>query len=244
MARAGRRLRARSTWRARGSRNRRRSRARRSRGRPCRAHARAGSARCVGRARRARSRAWLRDPRADADSQPAAALLHDSRVAAVDRVPVTRWPGAAVYRYRGHLYAALRARSATAADRAARGSHSMSVQDRRSSGGRRSARASRSRLAATVGSCAAQAAASPAKGQRAHRQSFRKWLQQRAIVPWQGRQFRSSSSRAASRRLPISPTCRSSPRSRARTGARVARTAVAHGVGFPERCRPGWRAST
>src|SRR5690606_12315911 len=54
-------------------------------------------------------RAWLRSLGLPVPSQRTlAALRHDMLEAARDRVPTVAWPGAAVHRYRGNLYATTR----------------------------------------------------------------------------------------------------------------------------------------
>ncbi len=63
---------------------------------------------------RAVLRAWLAGlGLPPAAARTLAALRHDMTVAATDRVPETRWPGAVVRRYRGHLHAATTTDAAT-----------------------------------------------------------------------------------------------------------------------------------
>jgi len=136
---------------------------------------------------RAVVRAWLRDLRVPTPTVSSlSALLHDSRVAAADRVPVTRWPGAAVYRYRRHLYAVMQGEVGDRCGSCRAGQSfdlgaGQTLEWRPAIG----AGLSRSRLASTVEVVRRASGERVQPAGSVHRQSLRKWLQQRAIVPWQ-----------------------------------------------------------
>jgi tRNA(Ile)-lysidine synthase len=132
-------------------------------------------------------RAWLRElglPSPAANTL--ASLLHDSRAAAADRIPVTHWPGANAYRYRGHLYAlrdterALRSGTCRPGEAFDLGSgQTLEWQRGRGRG------LSRERLPETVEITHRASGERIQPAGEAHRRSLRKWLQERAIVPWQ-----------------------------------------------------------
>jgi tRNA(Ile)-lysidine synthase len=117
-----------------------------------------------------------------------AALLRDVERAAPDRVPVTRWPGAAVYRYRGGLFAVsdseLRLAPASGTvrtgDRVELGA-GMTLEWRSAVG----AGLSRARLPSTVTIAARAGGERFHEARNPHSQVLRKWLQQRGVVPWQ-----------------------------------------------------------
>ena len=160
------------------------------------AHARAGQTLALGRLlalpeprQRAVIRAWLRAADlATPDARTLASLLHDVRRAASDRVPVTRWPGVAVYRYRGRLYAVPGAstRSAAAAAVAAAGKRCslgagmyLDWQATTGSGLSRSRLPPEVTIQPRVGGERFREAGKP------HSRPLRKWLQERGVVPWQ-----------------------------------------------------------
>jgi tRNA(Ile)-lysidine synthase len=139
--------------------------------------------------RRAAIREWLRAQGLPVpEVRTLSALLRDVERAASDRIPVTRWPRVAVYRYRGQLYAVpdrelhpAPASSATRAGERVELGDGMALEWRSVAG----AGLSRARLPPTV------AIAPRAGGERfhetgrAHSQALRKWLQERGVVPWQ-----------------------------------------------------------
>jgi tRNA(Ile)-lysidine synthase len=138
---------------------------------------------------RAAIRSWLRGQGlAVPEARTLAALLRDVQRAADDRVPVTRWPGAAVHRYRGRLFAVPEheTRSAASSGGVRPGERfelgdGMSLEWKLTVG----SGLSRARLPPTV------SISRRAGGERfhaagsAHSQTLRKWLQRRGVVPWQ-----------------------------------------------------------
>jgi tRNA(Ile)-lysidine synthase len=117
-----------------------------------------------------------------------AALRHDITVAAADRLPETRWPGAVVRRYRGHLVAddaeqpldTHAGEWACAADEPYPWSAASSLVCVATTGDG----LSRERLPArlTVRRRVGGESFVPAGG--AHRRDLRKWLQEHDVLPW------------------------------------------------------------
>ena len=137
---------------------------------------------------RAVLRAWLAGlGLPPASARNLAALLRDMTVAAGDRIPETRWPGAVVRRYRGRLHA-------EAAGTIAPNEGSWSTAGRETyawSGGSGiallpdvGAGLSRERLPARIDvrSRTGGEAFLPAGG--AHHRPLRKWLQEHGVLPW------------------------------------------------------------
>jgi tRNA(Ile)-lysidine synthase len=114
-----------------------------------------------------------------------AALLHDMQHAAADRNPESRWPGAIVRRYRGHLHAGPSPAAPVAAARwngAGRLAWSAeSSLELVADSGRGFSRA-RLPSAFDVVPRSPGAGFRPAGG--AHRRPLRKWLQERDVLPW------------------------------------------------------------
>ena len=114
-----------------------------------------------------------------------AALLHDMQHAAADRNPESRWPGAIVRRYRGHLHAGPPPAAPAAAarwDGAGRLAWAMeSSLELVADSGRGFSRA-RLPSAFDVAPRSAGAGFRPAGG--AHRRPLRKWLQEHDVLPW------------------------------------------------------------
>ena len=116
------------------------------------------------------------------------ALLRDAQFAAGDRVPVTRWPGAAVYRYRGRLFAVSAADTRHAAasasvrpgERCALGAGMY--LDWKSGTGDGLIRA---RLPAQVTVQGRSGGERFHEAGKPHSHPLRKWLQERGVVPWQ-----------------------------------------------------------
>jgi tRNA(Ile)-lysidine synthase len=114
-----------------------------------------------------------------------AALLHDMRHAAADRNPESRWPGAVVRRYRGHLHAGpppptpVAAAHWNGAGRLAWSAESSLELVADCGHG-----LSRARLPAAfdVAPRAPGSAFRPVGG--AHRRPLRKWLQEHDVLPW------------------------------------------------------------
>ncbi len=138
---------------------------------------------------RAVLRAWLAGlGLPPASTRTLAALRHDMTVAASDRVPETRWPGAVVRRYRGHLHAAPAADDEApcagawpvlqGAAYAWTATSSLRLVEDVGAG------FSRARLpvAVTVRQRTGGEAFLPAGG--AHRRPLRKWLQEHDVLPW------------------------------------------------------------
>jgi tRNA(Ile)-lysidine synthase len=138
---------------------------------------------------RAVLRAWLAGSGLPpASARTLAALRHDMTVAAADRIPETRWPGAVVRRYRGHLLASGHGSPFEARE----GEWPLSAGEPY-----RWSTASRLVLAAATGDGLSRArlperlsvrrrvggeSFMPAGG--AHRRDLRKWLQERDVLPW------------------------------------------------------------
>lgn len=138
---------------------------------------------------RAVLRAWLAGlGLPPASARTLAALRHDMTVAAADRVPETRWPGAVVRRYRGHLFASAQAQPFEACEGewplSAGEPHSWSAASRLVGAATTGDGLSRARLPAqlTVRRRVGGESFVPAGG--AHRRDLRKWLQERDVLPW------------------------------------------------------------
>jgi tRNA(Ile)-lysidine synthase len=114
------------------------------------------------------------------------ALFRDMRLAGCDRIPVTRWPGAVVRRYRGRLYAQVG--EAPADWRPGRwvpgttfdlgGDGRLELVAATGEG------LSRERVAAGLEVVPRPAGGSFRPGGHAHRRELRKWLQDRGVLPW------------------------------------------------------------
>ena len=138
---------------------------------------------------RAVLRAWLAGlGLPPASARTLAALRHDMTVAAADRIPETRWPGAVVRRYRGHLFA----NGDAAPFEARQGDWPLSAGEPY-----QWSAASRLVLAPATGEGLSRARVPdrltvrqrvggesfvPAGG--AQRRDLRKWLQERDVLPW------------------------------------------------------------
>lgn len=138
---------------------------------------------------RAVLRAWLAGlGLPPASARTLAALRHDMTVAAADRIPETRWPGAVVRRYRGHLFASSQGQPFAACE----GEWPLS-------GGEPYPWSAASRLvsAAATGNGLSRAYLPDRLSVRqrvggesfvpvggAHRRDLRKWLQERDVLPW------------------------------------------------------------
>jgi tRNA(Ile)-lysidine synthase len=114
-----------------------------------------------------------------------AALLHDMRHAAADRNPESRWPGAVVRRYRGHLHAGPPQAAPVATARWNGAGHLAWSADSSLELVADSGRGfSRARLPAAF----EVAPRTPGAGFRpagaAHRRPLRKWLQEHEVLPW------------------------------------------------------------
>ena len=132
-------------------------------------------------------RAWLRARRLPPPSAATLeALRRDALAAAPDRVPVTRWPGAAVRRWRGHLYAEpvgpAAAWSAGAWDPAR--PFELGALGRLELRAARGAGLSRSRLAAPLQVVPRPTGAVFRPAGSRHRRDLRRWLQQQDVLPW------------------------------------------------------------
>ncbi|MGB5102853.1 MAG: tRNA lysidine(34) synthetase TilS [Steroidobacteraceae bacterium] len=137
-------------------------------------------------------RAWLRSLGLPVPSQRTlAALRHDMLEAAQDRVPTVDWPGAAVHRYRGHLYATTREDErvtipggdwmvGTTFDLGGLGR--LELVAATGAGLRREGLPAVLQIAARRGGETFRTAGS------AHRRPLRKWLQERGILPWRREQ--------------------------------------------------------
>ena len=137
---------------------------------------------------RALLRAWLRVQALPIPaSRTLEALRHDMVAAAADRIPMARWPGAVVRRYRGRLYA----ESSTAAELA---TGDWSIAHSRAWPLAASARLE---LVPAVGSGLSQdrlpaqlTVAKRIEGAQfraegtAHRRPLRKWFQDHGVLPW------------------------------------------------------------
>jgi tRNA(Ile)-lysidine synthase len=114
-----------------------------------------------------------------------AALLHDMQHAAVDRNPESRWPGAVVRRYRGHLHAGSVAVAAAAAVHWDGAGHlewsAESSLELVADCGRGLSRA-RLPAAFDVVPRTPGTGFRPAGG--VHRRPLRKWLQEQEVLPW------------------------------------------------------------
>jgi tRNA(Ile)-lysidine synthase len=132
-------------------------------------------------------RAWLR---ARGFPVPAAATLdalrRDMRVARGDRVPVTRWPGAVVRRYRGRLYV-------TAGDESTDwqpGRWAPGASFELGAGGRlelvpaTGEGLSRARLAGPLEVVPRPSGGAFKPAGHTHHRELRKWLQERGLLPW------------------------------------------------------------
>jgi tRNA(Ile)-lysidine synthase len=138
---------------------------------------------------RAVIRAWLRAGDLPIpDARTLASLLHDVRRAAPDRIPVTRWPGVAVHRYRGRLYAVPGAGKTVvcadvvtpAGERCALGAGMY--LDWKPATGRG---LGRSRLPSAVTIHQRVGGERFREAGKPHSRPLRKWLQERGVVPWQ-----------------------------------------------------------
>ena len=139
--------------------------------------------------RRAVIRAWLRAASLTVpDARTLASLLHDVERAAADRVPATRWPGVAVYRYRGRLYAVPQTAKpprpavgiAPAGERFTLGAGmSLDWTPATGRGLGRSRLPSQVTIQQRAGGERFREAGTP------HSRPLRKWLQVRGVVPWQ-----------------------------------------------------------
>jgi tRNA(Ile)-lysidine synthase len=116
-----------------------------------------------------------------------AALRHDVTRAAVDRIPHTRWPGAVVYRYRGHLHGE-EPREAVGRDgpwldatRRGRDWMDASRLELLPDEGHGLSRERLPSALAVVGRKGGEHFV-PAGGQ--HRRPLRKWLQEHDVLPW------------------------------------------------------------
>lgn len=138
---------------------------------------------------RAVLRAWLRRLGLPLPSvRTMAALRRDLVAAAADRVPVVDWPGAAVRRYRGRLYAGLRdgeplREGEWPVDRTSRfelgASQSLELVPATGVG------LSRARLPGQLAVVARAAGADYRPAGHAHRRPLRKWFQEHGVLPWQ-----------------------------------------------------------
>jgi len=138
---------------------------------------------------RAVLRAWLRALGLPVPAQRTlAALLHDMRAAAGDRIPSVNWPGAVVHRYRGRLYASppepkgppvkgpwWPARGLRVELGAAGALELVAAQG---TGLSRTRLPERLEVGARVAGVSFQAAG------HAHRRPLRKWLQEHGVLPW------------------------------------------------------------
>jgi tRNA(Ile)-lysidine synthase len=131
-------------------------------------------------------RAWLREQQLPLPpARTLAALLHDSDRAAADRVPVTRWPGARVHRYRAHLYAEPSAWAEPRVGACEPGTpydlgSGQTLEWRAATG----LGLSRRRLAAPVEIALRVGGERIRPAGSAHTRTLRKWLQERGVVPW------------------------------------------------------------
>lgn len=137
-------------------------------------------------------RAWLRGLGLPVPSQRTlAAMRHDMREAAQDRVPTVDWPGARVCRYRGHLHATTREVEpvtipegdwtvGTAFELGGLGR--LELVAATGVGLRREGLPAVLQVAARRGGETFRAAGS------SHRRPLRKWLQERGILPWRREQ--------------------------------------------------------
>jgi tRNA(Ile)-lysidine synthase len=137
---------------------------------------------------RAVVRRWLRlEGLPVPEARTLAALLHDMSSAAVDRVPVTRWPGAEVHRYRRRLYALPAAeRAGFEGGTATPGQRfelaaGTALEWQRTRGNGLSCERLPARLEVR---CRQGGERFQAHGAQ-HSQPLRKWLQERGVVPWQ-----------------------------------------------------------
>lgn len=132
-------------------------------------------------------REWLRARRLPAPSAATLeALRRDTLAAAADRVPATRWPGAAVRRWRGHLYAEVPGPAATwtagAWDPAR--PFDLGALGRLELRAARGAGLSRSRLVAPLQVVSRPTGAVFRPAGSPHRRDLRRWLQQQDVLPW------------------------------------------------------------
>ena len=134
-------------------------------------------------------RAWLAGlGLPPASARTLAALRHDMAAAAADRIPETRWPGAVVRRYRGHLFASGQGRPSGACagewPLATGEPYPWSVASALVCSAATGFGLSRERLPGrlTVRQRAGGESFVPAGG--AHRRDLRKWLQERDVLPW------------------------------------------------------------
>jgi tRNA(Ile)-lysidine synthase len=138
--------------------------------------------------RRAVVRRWVRaQGLAVPEARTLAGLLHDVERAAVDRVPVTRWPGGEVHRYRGRLYAlSAPACAAFAAGSTRPGERfelatGMTLEWQRGRGNGLSC----ARLPGQLEVRSRRGGERFHERGAPHSQPLRKWLQERGVVPWQ-----------------------------------------------------------
>jgi tRNA(Ile)-lysidine synthase len=138
--------------------------------------------------RRAVLRAWLAGlgfPPAPARSL--AALLRDMTIAAADRIPETRWPGAVVRRYRGRLHV-----EATGVDKPNEGSwlmaggatYAWSAGSTIAVSPDVGAGISRERLPARIDVRRRTGGEAFMPAGSAHHRPLRKWLQEHDVLPW------------------------------------------------------------
>lgn len=137
-------------------------------------------------------RAWLRGLGLPVPShRTLAAFRHDMLEAARDRIPTVDWPGARVYRYRGHLHATVREQEpvtmpqgdwtvGTTFDLGALGRLELVAAS--GVGLRREGLPVVLQVAGRNGGEVFRAAGS------AHRRPLRKWLQERGVLPWRREQ--------------------------------------------------------
>lgn len=133
-------------------------------------------------------RAWLRSLGLPVPSQRTlAAMRHDMREAAQDRVPTVDWPGARVYRYRGYLHATTREEVPVTIPEGdwsvgsafeLGGPGSLELVAATGVGLRQEGLPAVLQVAVRRGGETFRAAGS------AHRRPLRKWLQERGILPW------------------------------------------------------------
>jgi tRNA(Ile)-lysidine synthase len=137
---------------------------------------------------RAVLRAWLRRLALPAPAaRTLAALRHDMKAAAADRIPSVEWPGAVVRRYRERLHAEAPLRSEFRTGewrpaemlvfRLADGSSLELVADVGQG-------LSRARLPAAVDVAARAEGGTFQPAGAAHRRPLRKWFQDRGVLPW------------------------------------------------------------
>jgi tRNA(Ile)-lysidine synthase len=138
---------------------------------------------------RAALRAWLRRIGLPLPSvRTMAALRHDLVVAAADRIPSVDWPGAAVRRYRGRLYASVRGleplrESEWQVDRTLR--HALDASQALELVPGVGDGLSRARLPVLLSVAARADGAEFQPAGTAHRRPLRKWFQEQGVLPWE-----------------------------------------------------------